>query len=107
MTACYRQAGSCAVTHPNEPGHIVQPDCSTTIEDSTFLFSFHISEHFEDQVRVCSSLLQNMPTGSLVLLAFRTQLTVAESLFSSQIRVNYVMKATRESVHSICKQWLP
>jgi len=41
MTACYRQARSCGITHPNEPGHIVQPECSTTVEDSTFLFSFH------------------------------------------------------------------
>jgi len=105
MTVCYRQAKRCAVTHPDEPGHIVQPDCSTTVEDSTFLFSFHITEHFEDQV--CSSLVQNMPTGSLVVLAFRTQLTVAESLFSSQIRVNYVTKDTTESVQSICKQWSP
>jgi hypothetical protein len=102
MTACYR-----AVTHPNEPGHIVQADCSTTVEDSTFLFSFHIREHFKDQL--WSSLVQNMPTGSLVLMAFRTQLTFADSLFSSQIRVNYVYvtKAMRESVQSICKQWLP
>jgi hypothetical protein len=98
MTASYRQA----VTHADEPSHIVQPDCSTTVEDSTFLFSFQISE-----LQVCSTLVQNMSTGSLVLLAFRTQLTVAESLFSSQIRVNYVTKATRESVQSICKQWLP
>jgi len=105
MTAYYRQARSCAVTHPDEPGHIVQLDCSTTVEDSTVLFSFHISEHFEDQV--CSSLAQNMPTGSLVLLAFRIKLTVAESLLSSPITVNYVTRATRESVQSICKQWSP
>jgi len=49
MTACYRQVGNCAVAHADEPGHIVQQDCSTTVEDWTFLFSFHISEHFEDQ----------------------------------------------------------
>jgi hypothetical protein len=56
---------------------------------------------------VRSSPVQNMPTGSLVLLVFRTQLTVAETLFSSPIRINYVTKATRESVQSRCKQWLP
>jgi hypothetical protein len=43
MTACYRQAKRCAVTHLDEPGHIVQPDCSTTVEDSTVPFSFHIT----------------------------------------------------------------
>jgi hypothetical protein len=85
------------LTHPGEPGHIVQPDCSMTVQDSTLRFSFHISEYFEDQV--CSYLVENMPTGSLVLLALRTQITVAASLFSSKISVlcyeSYDRKCTK------------
>ena len=65
MTACYRQAKRCAVTLPDEPGHILQPDCSTTVEDSTVLFSFHITDTLKTSMQLSCAKHADRVTGAI------------------------------------------